>query len=201
MENVLIYCLVTFTVVYCPGPMTMFSLANGMSMSKMSSIAGILGGTTAYIAQILITFYSLKVIASYSEQIFQIIKIFGALYFFWMAYKQFTSKGISFVKSDTKKNESLITTYLKGLIIAGTNPKSIIFFSALFPQFIVQNESYIYQFLLLSSIYLLIQFTSGLSYVFFGEKILSFFSSRSNITTQTRVIGGMFLVIGVFFLI
>lgn len=201
MENLLIYCIVTFTVVYCPGPMTMFSLANGLSMSKISSIIGVLGGTTAYIIQILITFFSLKIIAENSNQIFQIIKIFGAIYFFWMAYKQFTSKALNFKKSDNKKDDNFFSTFLKGFIIAGTNPKSIIFFSALFPQFIIKDSSYIYQFLLLSTIYLFIQFTSGLSYIYFGEKILNFFSSRENINTQSRVIGSMFVVIGVFFLI
>ena len=85
MSNWLVYCFVVAVVVYCPGPMTMFALANAMHHGKRIAIIGILGGSLAYIGHLVIVYASLGVLSHLSPVWIKAVRISGASYFFWMA--------------------------------------------------------------------------------------------------------------------
>ncbi|TDR76497.1 LysE family translocator [Paludibacterium purpuratum] len=195
MDQWLLYCGVVFLVVYCPGPMTMFSLSNGIALPRHVSLAGIAGGTVAYCLQIAVTYFSLGWIAAQSQGLFHAVKLAGAGYFFWMAYRQIASGGFDLSARGVGR-PSIPGTFAKGFAIAATNPKSIVFFGALFPQFIRPGAPYSEQFIVLGLSYLAIQFSSGLVYVVFGSKLIDFLQRRTTPKTQSRVMASALALVG-----
>ena len=77
------------------------------------------------------------------------------------------------------------------------NPKAIVFFTAIFPQFVDPNAAYLIQFCMLLSICAFIAFTCFMIYAIAGSKIVSLFSSASVGKYIKIIIGGTFIGAGV----
>lgn len=163
------YCGVVALVVYCPGPMTMFSLANGLALPTRVALAGVLGGSVAYAGQLALTWGTLDLLAGHAPAVLAWIKAGGAGYFFWLAWRQWhagPARPLAAGAADVRR------TFLRGVAIAATNPKSIVFLLALLPRFIRPHQALAGQFLLLAVSYLVIQFSSGLCYVLCGGGLM-----------------------------
>ena len=84
----------------------------------------------------------------------------------------------------------------KALVTAG-NPKAIIFFTAIFPQFIDPYAAYVQQSCLLIGIGSIIAFSCFMLYAISGQKIVFLFSKESIGKYINKIIGGTFISAGV----
>lgn len=173
MNNWLLYCLAVTLVVFSPGPMTLFALTNAMSYGKRVAVRGILGGSLAYSGHLLLAYLIIQNTITLDPFNLKLIRFLGGTYFLWLAYKQFKKTDFVDAKKVSESNESADRVELKGFMIAATNPKAIIFFAALFPQFIDVDKNYPKQFILLGLTYLVIQFLSNFSYSWFGATLMT----------------------------
>ena len=173
MNNWFLYCTAVTLVVFSPGPMTLFALTNAMSFGKRVAVRGILGGSLAYSGHLLLAYLIMHNTVDLDPASLKFVRILGGAYFIWLAYRQFMKK--SFVDNQTRvvNKEAAGPVELRGFLIAATNPKAIIFFAALFPQFIDTSGDYANQFIVLGVTYLVIQFISNFSYSWFGERLMS----------------------------
>jgi threonine/homoserine/homoserine lactone efflux protein len=91
---------------------------------------------------------------SLSEKVFSIIKIIGAIYLGYLAFK--TWKYVGQTEITGKSNEvSLIKTVQKGIVINLLNPKLTLFFLSFLPQFVPANiENKTYAMILLSLVFM-----------------------------------------------
>lgn len=163
------YCSVVALVVYCPGPMTMFSLANGLALPTRVALAGVAGGSLAYVGQLALTWGAIGLLAGHAPTVLGWIKAGGAGYFFWLAWRQWHAGPARPVPAG---GTALRRTFVRGFAIAATNPKSIVFLVALFPRFLRPQQGLAAQFLLLAATYLVVQFSSGVCYVLCGGRLL-----------------------------
>lgn len=198
MNNWLLYCLAVVLVVFSPGPMTLFALTNAMSYGKHVAVRGILGGSLAYVGHLLIAYLVMHNTANMDPSNLKVVRFLGGAYFLWLAYKQFSKN--SFVnrqKNNKSIKDSAGFVEAKGFMIAATNPKAILFFAALFPQFIDTSRDYASQFIALGITYLVIQFASNFSYGWFGERLMSSIKGTRADRLIPKVIGVLLVGIGV----
>ena len=87
--------------------------------------------------------------------------------------------------------------YLQAAFVTAGNPKAIVFFTAVFPQFIDPNAAYLSQFCILLSICAFIAFNCFMIYAIGGQKIVSLFSKATVGKYIKRVIGGTFIGAGI----
>ncbi|MDO6804769.1 LysE family translocator, partial [Wenyingzhuangia sp. 1_MG-2023] len=101
-----------------------------------------LGSLTAIVSIMTLSFSGLGVVIATSEVAFNIIKWSGAIYLIYLGYKSFASKQETYQISEQEK--TMVTKkslYVGGFIVGVSNPKAIVFFTALSPQFINTSES------------------------------------------------------------
>ena len=67
--------------------------------------------------------------------------------------------------------DSTLSFFRDGFLVAGLSPKALIFFSAIFPNFINFKENYISQFIILAITYVVLDFTTLMIYGFGARKI------------------------------
>jgi homoserine/homoserine lactone efflux protein len=201
MDNWFVYAAVVTLVVFSPGPMTLFALTNAISYGRRIAIVGILGGSIAYIGHLLIVYESLAAMSALGPDTLKAIRILGGAYFLWLAFKQLKTPTLT---TDTAKATLQTTagkTWVRGFMIAATNPKAILFFAALFPQFIQVGDDYTGQFLLLAITYLVIQFTSNLIYGYFGIKAFDWIRRRNADHIAPKIIAAFLASIGILMII
>jgi homoserine/homoserine lactone efflux protein len=87
--------------------------------------------------------------------------------------------------------------FLKGFLIAVTNPKGIIYFGALFPQFINPSENWLLQYTCLGLIFLMIDLVWMFIYAIAGKKMMSWMQSPQNRKGFNAICGGVLILAGI----
>jgi len=178
----------------------LLALTHGMQYGAKRTLASAMGNLTITLIQASISIAGLGAILIASETAFQIIKFTGA------GYLVYTGLGMLFsAKMAIKPNNqdqapndiSLAKMYIQAAFVTAGNPKAIVFFTAIFPQFINPDATYIPQFFLLMSIGSLIAFSCFMLYAISGQKIISLFSKDIIGKRINRIIGGTFIGTGI----
>jgi threonine/homoserine/homoserine lactone efflux protein len=198
----LLFSVVAFIAIVSPGPAILLSISNsfrfGIRKVVLSSLGNICGLFLLSAAAIL----GLGTVLKTSTTLFLIIKIIGAAYLIYLGVRQWRSK-VDFFDDNEKRNnqrnkiKSNQTFFVEGFLIAMTNPKAILFFTALFPQFIHTDQLLIPQFLIMTFTFMAISFTALVSYGALAVKAKHWLSTGQRAKWFNRMLGSLFILIGV----
>ena len=170
LSSFLYFLLFCATMTFSPGPMTLLLLSLGLKDGLRSSIPALVGASVSYLISILIFAVGFSELIKGNLAITQTIQFVGVAYILYLAYKQWTSSGVSINNAGTV--EGARSLFGKGLLTGFSNPKTIIMFSAVFPQFAGAGEhSSAADIAILGLTFLLLQFASGCLYCYFGQRI------------------------------
>ncbi|WP_322874184.1 LysE family translocator [Aquimarina sp. ERC-38] len=147
----------------------MVSLSHG----KRQGIATILGLMSGCVVHTLLIAFGVSILIKQNNLLFQILKIAGAIYLFYLAFQVFRSdSNITFQTPDNKK--SILEYYKKGVWMNLLNPKVSLFFLAFFPGFLFSKQlSETFQFLILGGVFIIVSFIVFLSIAFMANYISS----------------------------
>lgn len=123
-----------------PGPDIIYVLVQSMTNGKKAGIMTALGLVSGILIHASLVALGVSAIIKESETLFWIIKIFGAGYLFYLAYKVYGSDGGIKIESSKKLPTRKIALLKQGFIMNVLNPKVTIFFLAFFPGFLWDTE-------------------------------------------------------------
>jgi len=126
--------ILIFVLVILPGPANFAVLSTSTRYNLISSVFLSAGVTFGDIIYVLAVLFSFNVFASFLEPIFFYIRIIGAIYICYLGITLILKKPESF--KETKVSNSLLGQFIIGLMICISNPKTIIFYFSVLPQFI-----------------------------------------------------------------
>ncbi len=118
--------------------MTLLLLSLGLKDGLRGSIPAQLGASVSYLVSILIFAVGFSELIKGNLAITQGIQMVGVAYIIYLAYKQWTGSGVSI--DGVVAVEGARSLFGKGLLTGFSNPKAIIMFSAVFPQFAGAGE-------------------------------------------------------------
>ncbi len=200
LDTLLIYTTVSFFYIISPGPAIFLAIANGMTGQIKAVLASTLGNIIGLFILSAISMIGLGSIILASATLFFITKIVGASYLIYLGIKQFKASKASRpsnFQAQHVKNKRLNSYFIEGFLLAISNPKPILFFIAIFPQFININHSLMNQFFALTGIFMVLSFLSLMLYGVLGKKSKKLFQSPSGMAWFHRVTGGLFVFMGV----
>lgn len=200
MENLdfwILYTITVFVASIIPGPSMLLALAHGIKYGAKVSIATALGNTVASVIQASIAVAGLGVILTTSTTLFMIIKYIGAIYLIYLGIKLFkTPFHINNENEGLKEKVNLKKLFTEAFIVAASNPKALIFFTALFPQFITQSQNSMVHYTLLVSILGIIAFTCMMIYSLSSYFIKDLFNKTSLSKYFGKIVGSIFIGLG-----
>lgn len=138
-----------------PGPSHLLMLSNSLGNGFNRSLVTAAGDLSANIAQMTIASLGVASIIYSSQTFFIFIKWAGVFYLIYMGVKQFRKRFNPSVAVSSGVR-TLRSLYWQGFMTSAANPKAIIFFAALFPQFVSPVAPAGKQFLILGVTYLFI---------------------------------------------
>ena len=153
-----------------PGTPRIVIISYSMSYGVKKCIWTALGDVSANIIQATLVIFFVGSFFSDYPLILKIFKWAGVIYLCYLAYDIYNSK-----PKDLKKNKirkTLFSFYRDGFIVAGTSPKAWLFFPFIFPQFIDFNSNYYFQFLILITTYVILDFASLIGYAILAHKLI-----------------------------
>lgn len=136
IESALSFTLAIFIFGITPGPGVFAILARGLSQGATNCIGLALGMTISDAIYLVLACLGLATLAEHWGEVFTVIRIAGALYLCYLAYKLFTAPTTT-VQSDTEQlpASSHFSAFIQGFAISASNPKVILFYIAFLPSF------------------------------------------------------------------
>lgn len=198
-DSFLAYFLILFIATITPGPNMLLAINHGVNYGLAKTIYSCLGNLSGNLLMALVSILGLGAILITSGLIFNIIKWIGIIYLVFIGLKLFFDPSRSelhcnnFQLSKTKKKYSL---FLDGFLIAIGNPKGILFFTALFPQFINAKHATIKIFLLIFITLGIVAFGCYMLYAISGVRLNQLFKSYSTRKLFNRITGSVLIGTG-----
>lgn len=157
-ENLLSFTIATLALAISPGPDNIYVLTQSLANGTKSGIATTAGLISGCIVHTTLLAFGVSAIITASNEIFYLIKILGACYLLFLAYKVYNSNEHISLPTDVPKN-SYSQLFKTGVIMNLVNPKVMIFFLAFFPGFLWNKEgNTIFQFYILGIIFMVVSF-------------------------------------------
>ncbi|SNR15652.1 LysE family translocator [Tenacibaculum jejuense] len=159
IEILFSFALSTMALAISPGPDNIFVLTQSIVNGKKYGLATVLGLMTGCIIHTTLVAFGVSEVIKANDNLFFIIKLFGALYLLFLAYKVFKSDANITFSTDNVQKKSTLSLFKTGFWMNVLNPKVTIFFLAFFPQFLFSDTiSTVYQFYVLGGIFILVSF-------------------------------------------
>jgi len=163
-----VYVATVLVFMATPGPSHLLMLSNSLASGFKRSTATAAGDLSANLLQMIAASLGLAVALGSSQTVFEVIKWFGVGYLAFIGVRMILSNHSVLEPAEKRSLKSL---YLQGFITSAANPKAVVFFAALFPQFITAGAPLLPQFLILSVSYLIIDGTFLCGYGKFADAI------------------------------
>ena len=195
--TLLAFALVSFIGIATPGPTVLLALTNGSRFGVRSALIGMVGAVLSDFVLIGAVALGLGALLAASEFWFSVVKWIGAGYLAFLGIMLLRSKGtLSETLHGTAQGGqgTARAIFLKSFLVAVTNPKGYLFFSAFLPQFIVPAEPQIPQYAVLALIFATIDFLVMFGYAALGSQAVKVLK-KSGALWLDRICGGALLAL------
>lgn len=201
--DALLFAPVAVAIALTPGPNNFCGLNNGIRAGVGPALVATLGRVAAFAIFLTISAVGLGAMLLASEAAFTAVKWAGALYLFWLGWRAWRSREFSGMAlagdGDLQANGAPVRLRLlvaQEFLLGITNPKAIILFAAVFPQFIDPVQPAARQFLVLGTVYLCSEFIATAVYATCGRQIRRFIRTPRGVVRLNRATGGFFMGAG-----
>ena len=131
------FLLAAILLTASPGPDNLMVLGLGMSKGRKQGMVFGLGCALGCLSHTFLAVIGVSAIIAASPTAFTALRIGGGLYLVWLGIGALRSTGGQSAAADGAPAQSLKSLFMKGLLANAINPKVVLFFLSLLPQFVV----------------------------------------------------------------
>jgi homoserine/homoserine lactone efflux protein len=203
VSNWLVFCGVAFLVTFSPGPGVLLAVSNAMSHGVRRAAMSSLGNATGLLVLSGVAMAGMGAVLAVSAVAFTVLKVAGALYLIYLGVRQWRSAAMPLAaaskatpRAETPTAQFRRKLFVQGLGVALTNPKAILFFSALFPQFLTPDAPVLEQVAVLTVTFVIFSLLSHAFYVLLARAFKGQLAQPRKQQIFNRVSGGLFVLLG-----
>lgn len=194
------YLMLVLVATATPGPAVLFIITNSTLYGWRRAVFAALGNIVGLLCLGIIAVTGLGAILETSETVFNVIKYAGAAYLVYLGIKLYLQKGLDVNAMQYQLmpvNASAFKIFFQALGVALSNPKAIVFLTALFPQFLNINIPLLPQFLRLIATLMIFSFSFLMLYALLAHTVKNWLIKPDRIKTVSRASGAIFIGFGV----
>lgn len=159
LETLISFAIATSVLSISPGPDNIFVLTQSIVNGRKFGLATVFGLMSGCIIHTTLVAFGVSTIIKESPNIFFIIKLLGAGYLLYLAYKVYKSDANITFSTENVQQKTTLQLFKTGFLMNVLNPKVTIFFLAFFPQFLFSETlSTVLQFYVLGFLFILVSF-------------------------------------------
>ncbi|NHF57869.1 LysE family translocator [Flavobacteriaceae bacterium TP-CH-4] len=153
------FILATAALAVSPGPDNIYVITQSITNGKKYGLATVAGLISGCLVHTTLLAFGVSALIKANDRLFFAIKLFGALYLFYLAFKVFRSDAVVQLSGGKAPRKSLGQLFKQGLIMNVLNPKVTIFFLAFFPGFLFSDTlGTVVQFYVLGLLFMFVSF-------------------------------------------
>ncbi len=191
------YLVATIILSVSPGPGVFSSLAAGLNHGFRRGMWNAVGMQFANFLLMGIVSVGLGAILLASESLFTAVKWTGVAYLVWLGLATWRAAPHRFdARADAPQGRDSREVFLKGFLVNLTNPKGIIFYAAVLPQFIDVARPPFVQYAILGLTTLVVDLVVMAGYIGLAARVLAVMRDPSHLRWVNRILGGAFVTAG-----
>ncbi|MFC5461850.1 LysE family translocator [Massilia niabensis] len=136
-EQFLGFLLAAILLTASPGPDNLMVLGLGMSKGRRQGMVFGLGCALGCLSHTLLAVIGVSAVIAASPVAFTALRVGGGLYLVWLGYNALRSTGGQSAAGAAAPPQPLRSLFMKGLLANAINPKVVLFFLSLLPQFVI----------------------------------------------------------------
>lgn len=198
LSNLLTFALAAAVLIAVPGPSVLFVIGRSLALGRKGGLLSVLGNALGMIPQIVAVALGVGVALAQSVLLFTVVKFAGAAYLVFLGIQAIRHRGRSTTAADPSRSASTFRVLREGFIVGATNPKSLVFFVAVLPQFVEYTSGAIpLQLAILGAVFLLIALVSDSIWALVAGTARQWFArSPRRISTLSTAGGAMMIALG-----
>lgn len=200
LETWLIFVTTVFFLSATPGPNMLLALSHGMRHGARKAVATGIGTVLALLILMVVSVTGLGALLAASETAFQVVKWCGVAYLLFLGVKTWRAPAadVDAATADGGPVKTVAAWKLgaQAFLVCFSNPKAIVFFVALFPQFLETHQPLMPQVVMLGVTFAVCEFLWIMTYATGGGRLMPLLRRAGFGKLVNRLSGGMLIGAG-----
>ncbi|MEJ2859052.1 MULTISPECIES: LysE family translocator [unclassified Saccharothrix] len=143
-DRLLAFAAMSFLLIIIPGPSVLFVVGRALAQGKRAAIMTVLGNTLGAYALVVAVALGIGTVVERSVVVFTVLKLAGAAYLVYLGVKAFRERRKMAASFDAGGGtRGMWRTLWEGFAVGVANPKTIVFFAAVLPQFVDRGQGHV----------------------------------------------------------
>ncbi len=183
----LAFLLACVVVIIVPGPTVTLIVANSLRHGRRAGMLNVAGTQLGLALTVGVVLLGLASLIAAMGAWFLWVRLAGAAYLIWLGFRLLTASGE--IATPRKPRGGF---FVQGLAVALSNPKTLLFFGAFFPQFMDASRNFALQVLIMGVTAMAVAAVSDSAYALLASRAGAALSRR-RVRLMTRASGGMLI--------
>jgi threonine/homoserine/homoserine lactone efflux protein len=195
--TIVAFVLASFVIIVIPGPSVLFVIGRSLTLGRRAGLLSVVGNEAGVVPVVFAVAFGVGAIVEASIVLFTIIKIVGACYLAYLGIQAIRHRKDNLAKATEAKPQTASSgrVFRQGFIVGMTNPKSLVFFIAVLPQFVNRSAGSIqWQFVGLGLIFVLIALISDGIWAIIAGSARSWFATNPKRMARLSGVGGGMMI-------
>ena len=173
-----------------PGPNVALIAANSIAHGARYGLMTVAGTSAAMVLQLALTGLGMTTLMGELARAFEILRWLGVAYLIWLGVTAWRRPAIDLTKTRPQAREKS-AIFGRGFLVSLTNPKTLLFYAAFFPQFVDASAPAAPQIVLLAATFLVIAVVVDSGWALLAARVRDFLALNGRL--RKRLTGGFFL--------
>jgi threonine/homoserine/homoserine lactone efflux protein len=195
LENLAAFALAALALAALPGPSVLFIIGRSLSLGRTAGLLSVIGNASGVALQVAAVAAGIGALVASSVVAFTIIKFVGAAYLVFLGIQAIRHRDEVSHAASGPAPRTLWRVYGEAVIVGVSNPKSIVFFVAILPQFVDRSVGALpLQLAELGAIFLVFAMTFDSIYALTAGQARTWFATNPRRMSRLGATGGVLMI-------
>ena len=135
--HLLAFTVTALVLIAIPGPSVLFTVSRAITLGRGAGVATVAGNTVGAFTQVVAVAFGIGPLVERSVALFTVLKLAGAAYLVFLGVQAIRHRqSLAEALGATIEQKTTTRIVIDGFTVGVTNPKVIVFFAAMLPQFV-----------------------------------------------------------------
>jgi threonine/homoserine/homoserine lactone efflux protein len=190
------FALLSWALIIVPGPNVLFVISRSLQQGRTAGLAAVAGGQLGECVQVAAVAFGIGAAVEASAAVFTVVKLAGAAYLMFLGVQAIRHRrDLAEALGRPGDGRPVRRMLADGFVVGATNPKAIVFFVAVLPQFADRAAGYVpLQMLLLGSVFIGIALISDSMYALVAGTVRGWLASSPRRLAAIGGTGGLAMI-------
>lgn len=192
-SHLVAFLIASIVIIMVPGPSVLFTLARGVAWGRTVAVLTVLGNSIGTLLLSLVIAFGLGPVLAHSHGFSVVLQLAGGAYLLWLGAEALRHRHAHAQAMTERENErpTNLRIVRQGFTVGVLNPKSLVFFAAVFPHFVDTSKGHeTLQLVIFGCIFSVMAFCSDGTWGLIAGTAREWLSSSPRRLVTLRAVGG-----------